>query len=337
MSVRRGTLTAVRPALRPGLLALWRDRDTVQIGVDPRRAVAISGMSQASAVIRLLDGSRERDQLVTEARELGVQPAVTERIITLLAAAGVLVDCSSDVLRSLPPELTRQLMPVLAAASVAAEDGDGGARLIARRSSTTMLVCGSGPIAAIVADLLVRSGLAIRSSPTAPVQQLAGPRPTDPPDLIVIVGHQSPAETAELSRVRLPHLAVYADEAIGVVGPLVQPGFTACLRCIDLAKAERDPAWPLVLAQLAGRSVEPAACDAVLATTVAAQAAAQAVAFADQSPLAHATANGTLELVCPTWQWRRRSWVPHPACSCGSSDTDRRDAITRHPLAARAG
>jgi bacteriocin biosynthesis cyclodehydratase domain-containing protein len=292
-------------------------------------------MSQASDVIRLLDGSRERDQLVTEARELGVPPAVTERIITLLAAAGVLVDFSSDVLRRLPPELTRQLMPVLAAASVAAEDGDGGARLIARRAATTMIVCGSGPIATIVADLLTRSGLAIRTAPAAPVQQLAGTQPTDPPDLVVLVGHQSPAETSELSRVRLPHLAVYADEAIGVVGPLVRPGVTACLRCIDLAKAERDPAWPLILAQLAGHSVEPAACDAVLATTVAAQAAAQALAFADQSPLAHATANGTLELVCPTWQWRRRSWLPHPACSCGSSDTDRRDPSTPPASCAR--
>lgn len=229
MSVRRGTLTAVRPALRPGLLPLWRDRDTVQIGVDPRRAVAISGMSQASDVIRLLDGSRERDQVVTEASELGVQPAVTERVIALLAAAGVLVDSSTDVLRSLPPELTQQLLPVLAGASVAAEDGDGGARLIVRRSATTILVCGSGPIAAIVADLLTRSGLAVRSSPTAPARQLAGPQPLSPPDLLVLVGHQSPAETAELSRVRLPHLAVYADEAIGVVGPLVQPGVTrAC-------------------------------------------------------------------------------------------------------------
>ena len=337
MSVRRGSLTPVRPAIRPGLLPLWRDRDTVQIGIDPRRAVAISGMSQASEVIRLLDGSRERDQLVIEARERGVQPAVTERIITLLAAAGVLVDFSSDVLRSLPPELTQQLMPVLAAASVAGQDGDGGARLIARRSSTTMLVCGSGPIVAIVADLLTRSGLAIQSRPKAPVEQLAGPQPTDPPDLVVLVGHQSPVETAELSRVRLPHLAVYADEAIGVVGPLVQPGLTACLRCIDLAKAERDPAWPLILAQLAGRSAEPRACDAVLATTVAAQAAAQALAFADQSPLAQATANGTLELVCPTWQWRRRSWLPHPACSCGSSDSDKRGTNSRHRLAARAG
>lgn len=337
MSVSSGTLTAVRPALRSGLLPLWRDRDTVQIGIDPRRAVAISGMSQASDVIRLLDGSRERDQLVAEASDLGVQPAVTERIITLLAAAGVLVDFPAEALRSLPPELRQQLMPVLATASLAAQDGDGGARLIARRSSTDVLVCGSGPVAAIVADLLTRSGVAARSSPAAPAQQLGGAQRPDGPDLIVLVGHQSPAQTAELLHLRLPHLAVYADEAIGVVGPLVQPGVTACLRCIDLAKAERDPAWPLILAQR--RSVDPPACDAILATTVAAQAAAQVLAFADQAALTHATAtaNGTLELVWPTWQWRRRTWLPHPACSCGSSDAGSACNGPRPVLAARAG
>ena len=323
--------------MRPGLLPLWRDRDTVQIGIDPRRAIAISGMSQAADVIRLLDGSRERDQLVAAASELGVQPAVTERIMTLLAAAGVLVDFPSDVLRSLSPELRQQLMPVLATASIAAQDGDGGARILARRASMTLLVCGSGPVAVMVAGLLTRSGLATRSSPMSPVQHLAGPQRPDRPDFAVLVGHQSPAETAELLRLRLPHLAAYADEAIGIVGPLVQPGVTACLRCIDLAKAERDPAWPLILAQLAGRSVDPPACDPVLATAVAAQAAAQVLAFADRGPGAQATANGTLELVCPTWQWRRRSWLPHPACSCGSSEANSRDTSSWHPLAARPG
>ena len=57
--------------------------------------------------------------------------------------------------------------------------------------------------------------------------------------------------------------------------------------------------------------------DPVLATAVAAQAAAQAVAFADRSPLAEATMNGTLELALPAWQWRRRTWLPHRACTCG--------------------
>jgi hypothetical protein len=31
------------------------------------------------------------------------------------------------------------------------------------------------------------------------------------------------------------------------------------------------------------------------------------------------TADGTLELVLPDWQWRRRTWLPHPACRCGAA------------------
>jgi bacteriocin biosynthesis cyclodehydratase domain-containing protein len=311
MSVRGGTVADVRPALRPGLLPLWRDSDTIQIGVDPRRAVAISGMRSAAEVIRLLDGSRTRDQLVAAASQRGVPVAVTERVIGLLAAAGAIVDFPAETLRRVPPELRQQLMPVLAAASLAAQDSDGGAGLLARRSSCTVRVCGCGPVAALIADLLTRSGLAAAGPDD-------GARQASQADLLVLVGRQLPAQTAELLRVREPYLAVYADEAIGVVGPLVRPGQTACLRCIDLAKAERDVAWPLILAQLANRSADPPGCDAVLATSVAAQAAAQAVAFADRSQFAQATSNATLELVLPSWQWRRRSWQPHPACACGS-------------------
>jgi hypothetical protein len=301
----------VKPALRQGLLPLWRDKDTVQIGIDPRRAVAITGMSGAAEVIRLLDGSRDTDQLIAEAGLRGVPTAVTERIIGLLAAAGAIVDFPSEILRGMQPELRQQLTPVLATASLSAEDSDGGASLLARRSSCKVEVCGRGPVAALVADLLTRSGLAA-----------AGPaeyaRRASTAELLVLVGRPSLDATTELLRKRQPYLAVYAGEAIGVVGPLVRPGLTACLRCIDLARAERDPAWPLILAQLAGRGADEAGCDAVLATSVAAQAAAQAVAFADRSQLPQATVNATLELVLPSWQWRRRSWPPHPACICDS-------------------
>ena len=123
---------------------------------------------------------------------------------------------------------------------------------------------------------------------------------------------------ASLMHDQVSHLAVAADEAIGVVGPLVVPGRTACLRCLDLTRAERDPAWPLILAQLEGREADPCACDAPLAAAVAAQAAAQALAFIDRAVAAAAVANGTLELVLPGWQWRRRTWPRHPGCSCGS-------------------
>jgi len=305
---------SMRPAIRPGLLPIWRDRDTLQLGIDSRRAIAITGISGAAAVIWLLDGSRDREQVVAEADRLGVPRAATERVLSVLAAAGALVDYPAGLLRSVPLELRNTLSSVLAVASLSGRDSDGGAGLLARRSATRVAVRGRGLVATVLADLLTRSGLAALAEPAAGQRGSANAA-----DLIVLVGHQSPAQTAELLRFRQSHLAVSAAEAIGVVGPLVHPGSTACLRCLDLTRVDSDPAWPLVLAQLAGRSAQPEACDPVLATAVAAQAAAQVVAFADRSSLARTTVNGTLELALPAWQWRRRSWLPHPACICRAS------------------
>lgn len=330
LSAPGGSLTAVRPALRLGLLPIWRDRDTVQIGVDPRRAVALIGMRKAADVVRLLDGSRERNQLVAEASSRGIPAAVTERVLTVLAAAGVLIDFPADTVRSIPRGLRPQLIPALAAASLSAQDGDGGARLLARRAATCVHVRGSGAVADSITRLLIGSGVITQARPAA-AGAPAGRQPVKPPDLVVLAGPQPPGTADELRRSRVPHLAVSADEAIGIVGPLVRPGVTACLRCLDLARAERDPAWPLILAQLSRRTADPCACDAVLATAVAAQAAAQVVAFADRAPLAHATANGSLELALPGWRWRRRTWLPHPACTCGSYDAARQSGRPAPP------
>ena len=52
----------MRPAIKHGLLVVWRDQDTLQIGIDPRQAVAVTGMGRVAGLIGLLDGSREHSQ-----------------------------------------------------------------------------------------------------------------------------------------------------------------------------------------------------------------------------------------------------------------------------------
>ena len=79
-------------------------------------------------------------------------------------------------------------------------------------------------------------------------------RPRRRPDLVILADSPRRELPAALVRRMVPHLTASASEAIGVVGPLVLPGRSACLRCLDLARAERDPAWPLILAQLASRA-----------------------------------------------------------------------------------
>ena len=268
-------------------------------------------------MISLLDGSRDRAQVISAAGDRGIPPQLAERVLTLLAAGGALEDFPAGTYRALPLQLRARLAPELAAASLAHGDGDGGARVLARRRAAYVSVHGGGRLGSGVAGLLIASGIGqvTSSDDSGPAggEPVAGARP----DLVVLIETHVPELAASLMRGQIPHLATAAGEAIGVVGPLVIPGTSACLRCLDLARTDRDPAWPLILAQLAGRRPDPPACDATLAAAVAAQATAQAMAFVDRPGRAGPVSNGTLELVLPAWQWRRRTWLPHPACTCG--------------------
>lgn len=319
----------------------------MQIGVDPRRAAAITGLGKAAAVVSLLDGSRDADEVVRTAQAHGIAPEATNRVLALLASAGVLNDFPAQLHKALPDYLRARLAPEMAAASLAYADGDGGARTLARRRAAVVRVQGAGRIGACIGTLLATSGIArvccvddglAQPADLAPggisMDDLGKPRSTgaarairrtapevcvsdaERPDLVVLTAAADRDLAAGLVAAQIPHLAVRAEEAIGVVGPLVQPGRSACLRCVDLTKAARDPGWPMVLAQACAPS--PSACDTILAAATAAVASAQALAYIDGAGPPPVAANGTLELVLPEWQWRRRTWQPHPACTCGA-------------------
>jgi bacteriocin biosynthesis cyclodehydratase domain-containing protein len=363
---------SVRPALKAGLLPLWRDRDTLQFGVDPRRAVALGGLGPAAAVISLLDGSRNRDGLIATAQAYGIPADAVSRVLVLLADAGVLDDFpSGSFAGSFTGSFTgrARLAPELATAALAYGDGDGGARVLARRRGAFVRIHGAGRTGACLASFLGASGVghvacvdpspaehadlapaglieadlglareegAARAVGRAAPWCLASDDGTLP-DLVVLTGPALPDLADGLVRDRVPHLAVAAAEAIGVIGPLVRPGRSACLRCVDLRKTDADPDWPKIVAQATFARVRPQACDTVLAAMAAALACAQALAFIDRPvSLVPATVNGTLEVVLPDWQWRRRTWPAHPSCPCGAAYRDgssgsrlrRNDAVT---------
>jgi hypothetical protein len=56
----------------------------------------------------------------------------------------------------------------------------------------------------------------------------------------------------------------------------------------------------------------------VLATAVAAQAAAQVLAYLDGDPAPPAV-DGTIEVAQGDGRTRRRGWTTHPLCGCGWS------------------
>jgi hypothetical protein len=136
----------MRPALKPGLLPVWRNRDTLQLGIHPRRAVALTGMRGAAALLGLLDGSRDRSQVLAAAQELGIGSEAADRIITLLTAAGALHDFPASTYQALPHGLRSRLAPELAAAALAHGDADGGARILARRQGACVRIHGMSPV-----------------------------------------------------------------------------------------------------------------------------------------------------------------------------------------------
>jgi hypothetical protein len=332
----------MRPLVNPALARVWRDSSTVQIGLDSAGAVMLAGLGPAEiAVLRDMDGVRDVAALRSAAERAGGTASTADRLVEILIAAGVLV----DGIRIQAGESDDALAPDRASLSLLgpqrgfAETDDP----LAARRDAHIEVRGTGRVGALTAHLLAAAGVGQVSADdhgrttahdVAPVGLThhdvglprglavsaalpdASNRQGDNPDVVVLAptADTTRNDAAELLRFGIPHLIARVIENTGVVGPLVLPGTTSCLRCHDLHRTDRDPAWPRVLAQADGPLPGVAACDITLAAQVAALAAQQVLAHLDG--FAPATIDGTVETSLPFGLPRRRSWRPHPACGC---------------------
>src|SRR5262249_22612498 len=82
----------------------------------------------------------------------------------------------------------------------------------------------------------------------------ATPTPSRRPDLTIFTSGApvEPEVRNALHAADLPHLVTGLRETTALIGPLVIPGQTSCLRCADLQRGDRDPDWPLLAMQLSG-------------------------------------------------------------------------------------
>jgi ThiF family len=340
----------VRPLVHPALARVWRDSSTVQVGLDATRAVVLTGLGPAeAAVLRAMDGVRDMGALRAMAEQVGGSGFVADRLVEILSAADVLVDGDrvvqlSDPRDALAPDrASRSLLGMSAGAGETGTTLEGVANPLADRRQAHVGVRGAGRIGATIARLLSAAGVGHigvedfgrttahdvmpgglspddAGVPRGLAASAALPdvpdRPDESPDLVVLapVADMARDDAAALLRLGIPHLIACVIETTGVVGPLVLPGRSSCLRCHDMHRTDRDPAWPRVLAQAGGRLPGVAACDLTLAALVAALAAQQVLAHLDG--FVPATVDGTVETSLPFGMPRRRSWRPHPACGC---------------------
>jgi bacteriocin biosynthesis cyclodehydratase domain-containing protein len=202
----------------PTLELVWRDPQTVQLGSDPARAVVPVPDLGRERFLLALRTETTRDALPSVADQAGCSP---------LDAAAVLHAAGTAVLDMLPEPLAR------------------------------VELLGSGPIADAVGTFLVGEGVTV-------VRTVAGrggpvPTPAPPPDLAVAVAAHvlDPAVRAAWSRRDVPHLPVVIGDGRVRIGPLVEPSTGPCLECVELDRADEDPAWAVVAPQVWGRTVAP--------------------------------------------------------------------------------
>jgi hypothetical protein len=341
-SLRIGHDAAMRPRLHPSLTRIWRDSGTFQLGITPGHAVILGGLRAAdAAILRAIDGGHTVEQLHEVARIEGAAPAAADHLVQTLIASDAVVDgdlCAASL---------AGLDPDAASAGLLSEALDAGAAAMARREQSHVRIKGAGRIGATVARLLDAAGVGTISVDDSDITSTADlspggladtdtglPRdravrthlPTPPqaantdPDLVVIAPAFGPASEngASLLRAGIAHLVVQVVETTGFVGPLVVPGHSACLRCIELHRTDHDPLWPLVIDQSVHRPPPVPACDVALATTVAALAASHVISHLDGFQVS--SIGGSIEISLPAAHPRRRTWPVHPECGCSWED-----------------
>ena len=332
--------------LLPALRRVWRDPHRVQVGTDPDRAVVLEFADPTCArILDLLDGTRTETRLLREAVQHGIAAEDATAVLTLLRAAGYVIDAHTLRPGRLTDVTHRRLAPQLTALALR---GEAVPVAMHRRQAARVLVTGNGYLAVPIGSALACAGVGhvhpavsgiTLPSDVAPAGLLPAdeyrPRAAAAADAIgrvapdvdvtplrpgqasfaVLVGVAAPATLTALSygRRRLPHLAVSVRDGTVVLGPLVRPGHTPCLNCLDLHRLDRDPGWQTVAAQLNDGSHCDDAVEATTALAGAAYAAAEVLAHIDGAT-PH-TLGATVEITTPGNPVRRQ-WTQHPECGC---------------------
>ena len=325
-------MTSPRAPL-PGTLRLPAHRSVVRLGpgsrllgLDPASALAVDDLPHALAeMLDELARPVPTAQLVERAVARGAVAAEAEGLLGELVAAGVVIDAAGEERRE------------------------------RRRVESTVLVVGGGPLsvgvllglaaAGVGAVHVTTSGTVLaadlgtgyvdadrgrtRAGATAAALERLFPGVTTGtlpqrvvPDLVVLAdaAASDPVQVAALHADGTAHLPVRLRDGSGIVGPLVLPGRTTCLGCLELERCARDPGWPTVSAQLVGTPgrADPACVTATVGlATAQALVALDAVACAGAEPVP--SVDVTLELDVDRGALTRRDWSPHPSCGCGAA------------------
>ncbi|WP_042450104.1 hypothetical protein [Rhodococcus qingshengii] len=268
------------PRWDPRIAVLSRPDGRLQLGWTPGRAVLLTlpvGVDDRAvkSILRKMDGSRSRANILWEASRRGIPTSVTEELLEQLAGSGFVHT--------------------------------------ARRSTATVRIHGVGPLSDAIERALVTGGVSTRRS--------RGYRNTDVVrtwnEQLVVLSDDvvtDPRLVSDLVRCGFPHLSVRIRDGNGVVGPLVLPGQSSCLRCADILRSELDPHWLHLSAQLLGSAGH--AESAMIHASVALALAEIDSALSETAATHAASLSSTLEIALRPYRITTRRWPRQISCSC---------------------
>lgn len=304
---RHTAVLAPRPAVR-------------LLGVDPYRGVVVEDLPPPlAAVLDALHAPCATADLVVTAADRGVPPLVTVALLADLLSAGALVDADVVARAVRAHEASTVVVhgcgPLAAGLVPGLRQAGAGTVHLATAGTVEAGDLGTGLAIADIGRLRLTAVGAAADRVTAGASTRAPPQ-RQLPDLVVLADEPPGQCLVEgLHRDGVAHLVVALREGHGLVGPLVLPGRTPCLGCLERHRTDDNPYWPAVAAGLAGR---PGQADGAGTLATVGWAVGQALAALSglAGGTAPATLGATLELDVAAGTVVRRDHVTHPACPC---------------------
>lgn len=257
--------------LDPAFPPLWRTASALQLGADGTLVVD--------------DPQPWQERLLHELGR-GVPEVALEPIARMLGA---------------PPAQARSFVARISRA-LESSGPTGPARVVLRVPETVAAADAqalAGALSAFGADVEIRSAEAIVYEPSH----------VGVPVILVACHLVDPRHVAALMREDVVHLPIVLAGRQVTVGPLVRPGETACLACVETRRRDADPSWPLVAAQLVGK---PGAAFGRALAVEAGVAAGRLLTEAERR-VGHSV---TIHAASTRRVWRAHH--PHEQCRCRS-------------------
>lgn len=226
--------------IRPELGVYWRDRKTIQVGLDPRTGVVLDGLTRNERdFVEGLTRELSPDEINNRARAFGIAAPRVQSILSMLHRAGVGTIAVPEITRCVRIATLDQL-------GVAIGLGLARAGVPIRFRDATRVTQLDHPA-------LTVSGLDIRRDDamlTAIRAQVPRARTHGIETLVVVTGSRLiPPEATGTLCDDLPHLLAWVEEYDTCIGPLVEPGRTPCAGCISLTHSDIEEEWPFLALQ----------------------------------------------------------------------------------------